>query len=100
KTTLAVLHALLEDQPPAPRELNPAVPPALSDLVLRLLAKMREERPASAGGVAELLGALERELAKPSVRGGVDSPPRRRSRPGVVAALLAVMAGAALAGAV
>jgi hypothetical protein len=40
------------------RELNPAVPRALSDLVARLLAKDPAGRPASARAVADALGAI------------------------------------------
>jgi predicted Ser/Thr protein kinase len=89
---LAVLEALANSQPPPPCEANPDVPPALSDLVLRLLAKDPAQRPASAQAVAEALEAVERE------------PPARvqrvRRRPGWVAAGLAVLAAAAVLGAI
>jgi hypothetical protein len=52
----ATLRAVERDDPPPPRALNPRVPRPLSDLVMRLLAKRPEDRPASARAVA---GALE-----------------------------------------
>ena len=48
-------------EPPRPaRELNPGVPPALNDLIMKLLAKEPDQRPASAGELARALrtGAL------------------------------------------
>lgn len=48
--------------PAAPRQLDPRVPQALSELVMRLLAKEPEQRPASARAVhEELVRMLERE---------------------------------------
>ncbi len=58
--TAESLHELLVmrlvAQPPAPRDLVPAVPAALSDLILRCLARDRSQRFQSAG---ELHGALD-----------------------------------------
>jgi serine/threonine-protein kinase len=48
--------------PAAPRQLDSRVPPALSELVMRLLAKEPEQRPPSASAVhEELVRMLERE---------------------------------------
>jgi hypothetical protein len=44
---------------------NPAVPPALSDLILRLLARDPAGRPASAGATAEALQAMQGEETTP-----------------------------------
>ena len=60
--TLAVLTSLAVDTPTAPHERNPDVPPALSDLVMRLLAKRPEDRPGSAREVAEELRHVQREM--------------------------------------
>jgi hypothetical protein len=78
--TMAVLAALAQDRPAPPHALNPAVPPALSDLVLRLLAKRPEDRPASARDVAAAL----QDCA---------GPPRHRRRRwlGVAAAAAALL---------
>jgi serine/threonine protein kinase len=59
---LAVLSRLATHQPAPPRQLDAAVPAALSDLVMRLLAKDRDGRPATARAVAAALGELERGL--------------------------------------
>ncbi len=75
------LERTLTHEPPPPSEAKPEVPAELSQLVMRLLAKDRAKRPASAGEVASLferwvrekklrwipdLGALERAAARPS----------------------------------
>ena len=55
-------------EPPRPvRELNPGVPPALNDVIMRLLAKEPEQRPASAGELVRALrtGGLTAVLAAP-----------------------------------
>jgi serine/threonine protein kinase len=59
KDTLAVLSALALEQPRSPRELDPELPAALSDLVMRLLAKSAADRPPTAADVADALCALE-----------------------------------------
>jgi Leucine-rich repeat (LRR) protein len=71
KDTLSTLMAVATEQPMPPRALNPAVPSALSGLIMRLLAKKPDDRPASARAVAEAFAALERDpaaLAVASVR--------------------------------
>jgi len=65
KDLTSTLLALAMDQPKPPRDLNPEVPPALNDLVLRLLAKDPADRPASAREVADRLQAIERQLTAP-----------------------------------
>jgi WD40 repeat protein len=47
-------------KPPTPREINPLVPPELSELVMQLLAREAKDRPASARAVVEALRAIER----------------------------------------
>jgi hypothetical protein len=82
--------ALLTDRAPgpsqSPRELNPAVFAELSDLVMQLLAKDREERPASARTVREQLAALERVRAGDQASQTAPQPPaRQQTGPGRVA---------------
>jgi hypothetical protein len=90
----AVLYRACTGQPPAgtasrpaprpPAELNPEVPPALSDLVQRLLAADPAARPATARAVAEALRALE--SGRPAdadtlpYPGGRAAAPSRRGR--------------------
>jgi WD40 repeat protein len=57
RDTLSTLTALAVHRPRPPRELNPAVPAALSDLVMGLLARIPAERPPSAGAVVQALTA-------------------------------------------
>jgi len=59
--TLNLLSALANDTPPEPASLNPAIPPELNDLVVKLLAKKPEDRPGSAQEVAAALRALEHD---------------------------------------
>ncbi|MGL6073374.1 MAG: protein kinase domain-containing protein [Fimbriiglobus sp.] len=58
-TVMATLMALSLEHPTPVRELNPNVPRELADLLVRLLSKKREHRPASAKVVAQELAAIE-----------------------------------------
>jgi hypothetical protein len=80
----STLVAVVTHRPPPPRQLNPGLPAALSELVMRLLAKAPEERPASAADVVEAIRAIERGLAD------------RRRRHRYAGQLLAVAAGVLL----
>ncbi|WP_043427703.1 trifunctional serine/threonine-protein kinase/ATP-binding protein/sensor histidine kinase [Cystobacter fuscus] len=51
KDALEWFHAHLAQKPKPPHELNPQLPPALSALVMKLLAKVAEERYQSAEGL-------------------------------------------------
>jgi serine/threonine protein kinase len=62
KDVLAMLSALATQPPAPPREINPGLPAALSDLILELLAREPQGRPASAHAVAQRLEEIEREL--------------------------------------
>jgi serine/threonine protein kinase len=55
---MAVLSALANHDPPPACEVNFDVPPALSDLIARMMEKDPARRPASAHAVAEALRAL------------------------------------------
>jgi DNA-binding response OmpR family regulator len=57
-SAVALIAKLIREEPPAPETLNPEIPPALAALVLRLLAKEPEQRPASAAELGRLLGEL------------------------------------------
>ncbi len=58
-TVMAVLTSLAVDTPRSICDLNPQVPPALADLIERLLQKNPANRPASAREVLDALAALE-----------------------------------------
>jgi predicted ATPase/signal transduction histidine kinase len=61
---LELVHAHLARQPVPPHEVNPALPRALSRIVLKLMAKNAEDRYQSAWGIeADLRAVRERMLA-------------------------------------
>jgi serine/threonine protein kinase/Leucine-rich repeat (LRR) protein len=91
--TMEVLRSLELDQPTPPRTLNPEVSPALSSLVMQLLAKRPANRPASASDVVAALSAIEREPARVPNQA---SRPRRWNRWAVAAACLFVAAALAM----
>jgi WD40 repeat protein len=71
----SMLLAVALQHPPPPRERDAAVPAALSALVMQLLAKRREDRPASARVVADALTALAAAPTKePPVLASVPQP--------------------------
>jgi tetratricopeptide (TPR) repeat protein/tRNA A-37 threonylcarbamoyl transferase component Bud32 len=72
-TPLELLHKHLTEAPRPPRSLVPEIPEALDALVLRLLAKKPDDRPAAAGRVAEELRGLLRKS------GGAPRPSRARA---------------------
>ncbi|SES71222.1 trifunctional serine/threonine-protein kinase/ATP-binding protein/sensor histidine kinase [Stigmatella erecta] len=59
---LELVHAHLAKTPPAPHEVEPAVPRALSQLVMKLLAKSPEDRYQSARGLMADLEECQRRL--------------------------------------
>ncbi len=60
---LAILRSLSLDNPESPDHINPAIPPRLSKLILRLLEKEPGSRPGSASLVANMLESIEQDLA-------------------------------------
>lgn len=48
---LDLVHCHIAKQPPAPHQLNPSLPPILSDIVMKLMAKAAEDRYQSAWGL-------------------------------------------------
>jgi serine/threonine protein kinase/Flp pilus assembly protein TadD len=119
---MAVLMATALDAPVPIRDRNPDVPPALAELIERLLAKAPADRPASSIEVVEALAAMEaglplpppkqqapatqnRVLSRPVTGLGsptkppvsIESPPRSR-RPLVVGAAIGILGLALIAG--
>lgn len=58
RTTPELLREVIGSDPPPAGVVNPGLPPALSDLISRLLAKAPADRPPSAAVVADELGRL------------------------------------------
>jgi serine/threonine-protein kinase len=61
--------------PPAPHELNPGVPRALSDIAMHLLAKTPEARPASAEALLQALWEAKKEARTHTWRVPLSMPP-------------------------
>lgn len=78
-----VLYHHLHEPPPAPRQLNPALPPAAEGAILRALAKSPERRYQTAGELATAFrravgAATPPGVAKPRGRGRRATPDARR----------------------
>ncbi|GAA5524898.1 serine/threonine-protein kinase PknD [Microbulbifer aestuariivivens] len=58
-----ITDRIVNSQHPPAQKLNPDLPPALSQLIDRLLAKAPHKRPLSASAVAEELGGIMQQLA-------------------------------------
>ena len=128
ESVMAVLTALSTTTPHRPRDWRSELPPALDDLVLRLLAKDPADRPESAEVVVKEIRTIERALLaerqkvelsaampfsavvesiKPVPTQGAEKPsgpqaaarPRNRRRTiGIAAAVLAALMAAAVVG--
>ncbi len=108
---LALVHAHLAKAPQPVTVLNPDVPPILSDIVLKLLAKNAEDRYQSAFGLQadlerclaaltgrtgfENLAGLRFELGQDDYSGQLRIPPKLYGRSGEMATLLAAFERAA-----
>ena len=76
-STVAVIRRVCDQAPRPIREVNPEVPEFLCRLIERLHAKKRDDRPASAQQVADLLAGM---LAGLQAAGPASGPRRRRAR--------------------
>ena len=65
----SVLYQHVYDAPPDPRDLNPAVPDGLARVLLGLLSKAPQDRPASGEALARQLGLARRDAWALSSRG-------------------------------
>jgi predicted Ser/Thr protein kinase len=63
-TIMAILTALATTNPSPVSEVNPQIPGPLAGLVMRLLAKRAEERPASAAEVIRAIQTIERQRSQ------------------------------------
>jgi tetratricopeptide (TPR) repeat protein len=71
ESAVAIMAKVLAHEPPRPSLLAPAVPAPVEELVLRLLAKRREDRPDSVAEVEALLAHL-----RTAAPGAGSLPPR------------------------
>ncbi|MBX9625085.1 MAG: serine/threonine protein kinase [Gemmataceae bacterium] len=97
-TVTSVLLAVTGRTPPSASAVNPAVPPGLSGLIDRLLAKDPAARPASAGAVAVELEALASGGAAPTAVTVADRSVPRRRRGWLVPVAVMVVAAVGVAG--
>jgi len=74
----AVLMRRLTEPPPRPRSLNPSIPPALDDVVVRALARMAQDRFDSAEAFAQALRAASTAPREVSRGGAIWSALRAR----------------------
>jgi serine/threonine protein kinase len=81
QTIVEVLNAIANMRPDPPQAVNPAVPPALSALVMRLLEQDRERRPATAAEVVAELNTIAKGLRADSTAETVDHVPERPPTP-------------------
>jgi serine/threonine protein kinase len=95
-TKMAMFVAITLDTPNPVGELNPALPPALAELVMQLLAKEPAHRPASAQQVVEAIQAIEKNLARTGNKPAV--PARATASPLLVRRAWMVSAAVLLAG--
>ncbi len=61
---IASILAAATETPTSPREINSSIPTALSDFILKLLAKKPADRPRSAAEVVDCLATLERNFER------------------------------------
>ncbi len=102
---LAVLKRVCDDAPPPIRDVNPAIPAWLTDIIGKLLAKAPDQRFQTASEIADLLqqhllhledpstagvDGMETVAYVPAVQGSAQSPGPRR-RPWLVACAIAVV---------
>ncbi len=105
-TTMGVLRRVCEDHPRPIRESSPELPPWLDAIIAKLLAKAPEQRYQTAEEVATVLGACLAHVQQPNQRPLPLLPPsppanagggNRRRRRGVLAGVMALAGGLALA---
>jgi serine/threonine protein kinase len=72
---MAVLAAVLTDEPTPVRELNPGVPESLARLIHQLLAKKPEQRPQTADEVAKLLNGIRDQQPAAGAPAVTKNPP-------------------------
>ncbi len=96
-TDFATIQQIVGQAPVAPTIYNTQLPPAIDAVVSRALAKVREQRYATAGEFFAALQAASRDAADPTI-----APPARERAPGVIGAngtwTATMLAGEALVG--
>lgn len=78
KSAMAMLLAVQNSTPPPPNSLRRDLPQSLSDLIMQMMAKKREDRPASAHEVQQRLADIEATLKPAASTSFVDATVRNR----------------------
>lgn len=94
KDVTSLLLSVALDVPPAPKGFNAPLPPPLAELILSLLSKSPDGRPASAAEVVARLAEVESDL---QAGRKWPSPPRRRGLSRIAVGLCLVALVGALA---
>jgi serine/threonine-protein kinase len=85
----AVMYQIVNFVPPAPSAINPASPPALDQIVARMLAKALDERAQSAAEIARGLRECEHQLhAAPAATSATSTLPLAGLAPGATPAVV------------
>jgi len=100
KTTAVIFHAILDEAPPPPLQLNPGLPPRLEEIIHKALEKDRDLRYQQASDIRTDLKRLKRDTdssrgaavpvlpSSPTDVGAVREPPLQDSDSQVVAGLV------------
>jgi eukaryotic-like serine/threonine-protein kinase len=85
-TAAVIFHAILEKNPPAPSDLNPLLPPVLSDVILKSLEKDPDLRCQSAAELRADLKRIKRGSTSSSGRAESASSSSARTQPAIATA--------------
>lgn len=96
----AVFRAITQDNPVPPHELNPEIPPALSMLILKAMARKPEDRFSSGQEMSELLGSCLHVHSQEHFTETIiqTEPEKQRSGKGLMITAVLLLCGGALAG--
>jgi WD40 repeat protein len=86
RDTISTLMAVATEQPRPPGAVAPDVPPVLSDLIMRLLAKKPGDRPPSAQAVVDALQAITQDqttVLRPAATAPRSAVKRKATAPAV-----------------
>jgi Tol biopolymer transport system component/predicted Ser/Thr protein kinase len=85
-TPHAVLHSVIYEPPPPPRQINPNLPPAIEAVILKAMAKRPEQRfQRGVEMVTALRAALAGKLYAPAAPAGVSPRPKAGQGAGTLA---------------